>query len=154
MQIAYMLLDSCFTWVTFLRDTILAIGVYMACVYDKEDEVIGNTWRTCGYSAAVVGFVTSICEFFKVVNYRTFDSLSNFTYIIFFLLYNAWIYYYGMHCASLGSAEDKKMLGDDSSASEISDDDTAVAPVATVSEEAPKRKSHHKKREEPSDDDV
>ena len=154
MQIAYMLLESCFTWVTFLRDTILAVGVYMACVFDQEDEVIGKTWRTCGFTAAAVGVITSVCEFLKVINYRTFDNLSNFTYVIFFILYNLWIYYYGMHCATLGSAEDKKMLGDDSSASEISDGDIATEEPAVIPAEAPKKKRHHTERKEESDDDV
>ena len=155
MQIAYMLLESCFTWVTFLRDTILAVGVYMACVFDQEDEVIGRTWRTCGFTAAAVGVITSVCEFLKVINYRSFDNLSNFTYVIFFILYNLWIYYYGMHCAALGSAEDKKMLGDDSSASEISDDDVTTNVQPVISDEASKKKKrHHREHKEESDDDV
>ena len=154
MAMASSMLRNCFTWVTFLRDTILAVGVYMACVFDQEDEVIGKTWRTCGFTAAAVGVITSVCEFLKVINYRTFDNLSNFTYVIFFILYNLWIYYYGMHCATLGSAEDKKMLGDDSSASEISDGDIATEEPAVIPAEAPKKKRHHKERKEESDDDV
>ena len=81
MQMAYLILDSCFTWVTFLRDTILAVGIYMACVFDSDNGCIGGTWRTVGYSAAAVGIVTTVCEFFKVINYRTFDSLSNLSLI-------------------------------------------------------------------------
>ena len=45
----------------------------MACVYDKEDAVIGGRWRICGYAAAVMGVITTILELLKVVNYRTFD---------------------------------------------------------------------------------
>ena len=83
-----MLYENCFTWVTFLRDTILAVGIYMACVYDKEDEVIGGQWRVCGYAAALLGLITTILEFLKVVNYRSFDSASSFSYILFFICYN------------------------------------------------------------------
>lgn len=148
MEIAYLLYENCFTWVTFLRDTILAIGIYMACVYDKEDEVIGGKWRICGYASAVLGLVTTILEFLKVVNYRSFDSASSFTYILFFICYNIWILLYGFHCRNL-SEENRVILdGEDTSGSEVSDGD---APVV---EEVQKEKKHRSHKHLESDDDV
>ena len=149
MQMAFLILDSCFTWVTFLRDTILAVGIYTACVYDADNGCIGGTWRTVGYSAAAVGVITTVCEFLKVINYKTFDDLSNWTYVVFFILYNAWIYYFGMHCAQLGDAEEKGMLESDASASEMSEGEIVVSKPEIKS-----KKSHHKHRQAESDDDV
>lgn len=151
MEMCYMMFENCFTWVTFLRDTILAIGIYMACVYDKEDAVIGGRWRICGYAAAVMGVITTILEFLKVVNYRTFDSASSWTYVVFFILYNIWILLYGIHCRNL-SEENKAMLdGEDTSSSEV-EDDLPDKPVIETKTCTKKHRSHKKEAE--SDDDV
>ena len=144
-----MLYENCFTWVTFLRDSILAVGIYMACVFDKEDNVIGGKWRICGYVAATLGLITTILEFLKVVNYRTFDSASSFTYVIFFICYNIWILLFGVHCRNL-SVENQGMLdGEDTSGSDVSEGE---APV--VEEVKPVEKKHRSHKQEVSDDDV
>lgn len=161
--IGYTMLRNCFTWVTFFRDAILALGVYLAVVYDKEIDVIGGNWRVVGWITVIAGVANTVMEFLKVINFGFFNDQSDFTYYLFLIMYTVWLFMFGMHCKSLTSGEGKGMLGNEdeaTSGSDVSDDDVAAAPAAPaaeseeVVEEAPKRKRRHHKKEEVSDDDV
>ena len=163
MAMASSMLRNCFTWVTFFRDGILAVGVYISAVYDKEANVIGGTWRVLGWITSICGVLNTVMEFLKVFNYSFFDSESDYTYYMFLIVYTAWLFVFGMHCKSLTAGEGQGMLGNEDAAtsgSEVSDDDAPVAastaaPEASEEEkeEAPKKKRRHHKKEE-SDDDV
>lgn len=169
MLFANSILSSSFTWLTFFRDLILGLGVYMASVYDKELDVIGGNWRLVGYVTAVVGAVTCLLELLKLLNYNFFDDKSDFTYYVFLLCYAVWLFLFGLHCKSLVSPEEERgMLDDDaSSGADVSDDDMDVAPVRqsavqeeeSEEEEEDKSETRHKKRRHhkkavSSDDDV
>ena len=168
MLFAHSILSSSFTWLTFFRDLILGLGVYMACVYDKELDVIGGNWRMVGYVTAIVGAVTCLLELLKLWNFNFFDNKSDITYFVFLLCYAIWLFLFGLHCKTLVSPDEEKgMLADDaSSGADVSDDDMDAAPVrqSTVQEEQSeeeeevtetrhKKRRHHKKAVS-SDDDV
>lgn len=159
------ILSSSITWVTFLRDAILAIGVFIACVYDREVQAIGGNWQMVGWLTAIVGLVNSIMELGKVMNFSFFNDKSNFTYYVFQLCFTAWMVLFGMHCKSQVTGEEKGMLdGDASSGSDVSDGEEAPAPAARVEEseeeeveeEKPKKHRRHRKHrhETESEDDV
>lgn len=164
MLFASSIFRNSFTWLTFFRDAILGLGVYVATVYDKESDVIGGKWRIVGYVTAIVGVINTILEFLKLVNYSFFNDQSDLTYYLFLILYVVWLFLFGWHCRTLASPEEKGMLDEDaSSGAEVSDDDmdddapTASAPVISDEEEeqeAPKKKRRHHKKEVSSDDDV
>ena len=132
------ILRSSLTWVTFLRDAVLAFGVYLTCIYDHEVQAIGGTWQ-------IVGWATVFCG---VLN----------TYYMFQLVFTVWLFIFGMHCKSLVTGEEKGMLdGDASSGSDVSDGEAPSAPAAkeeSSEEEAPKKHRRHRKTKEVSDDDV
>ena len=164
------ILSSSITWVTFLRDAILAIGVFLASVYDKEVQAIGGSWQMTGWITAVIGLVNSIMELGKVMNFSFFDEKSNFTYYVFQLAFTAWMVLFGMHCKSQVTGEEKGMLdGDGSSGSDVSDGEEAPAAPVRVEEseeeeeeekeeeekQHKKHRRHHKRRHDTeSDDDV
>ena len=160
------ILSSSITWVTFLRDAILAVGVLLASVYDKEVQAIGGSWQMTGWITAIVGLVNSIMELGKVMNFTFFNEKSNFTYYVFQLCFTAWMVLFGMHCKSQVTGEEKGMLdGDGSSGSDVSDGEEAPAPPVRVEEseeeeeeeekKPKKHRRHHKRRHDTeSDDDV
>ena len=160
MQMGYSILSNCFTWVTFFRDAILAIGVYLSYVYDKELNVIGGTWRTLGVITCIVGVLNTIMEFLKVINFGFFNDKSDFTYYVFLLSYTAWLFLFGMHCSSLVASEEKGMLDSDvSSGAEVDDDEPAPLPPpreeeASEEEKAPRKKKRKHRKADLSDDDV
>lgn len=169
MLFANSIMGSSFTWLTFFRDLILGLGVYMASVYDKELDVIGGNWRLVGYVTAVMGAVTCLLELLKLLNYNFFDNKSDFTYYVFLLCYAVWLFLFGLHCKSLVSPEEERgMLDEDaSSGADVSDDDMDAAPARQPvvqeeeesEEEEKKEETRHKKRRHhkkhvSSDDDV
>ena len=161
MAMASSMLRNCFTWVTFFRDAILAVGVYISAVYDRETNVIGGTWRVLGWITAICGALNTVMEFLKVFNYGFFDNESDYTYYMFLIVYTAWLFVFGMHCKSLTAGEGQGMLGNEDAAtsgSEVSDNEpvtaAAAAPAESSSEEAPKKKRRHHKKQQESDDDV
>lgn len=151
LQMGYSMLRNSFTWVTFLRDAILAAGIYLACVYDAEINVIGGNWRFIGWITVVIGIVNTFFEFFKVINYSFWNEKSDFTYYAFLICFTIWLFMFGLHCDSLVTGEEKGMLDDASSGAEVSDDnmDEDEQPAAVA---APRKKRHHRKEE--SEDDV
>lgn len=151
MQMGYSMLRNCFTWVTFLRDAILAIGIYLACVYDNEINAIGGNWRFLGWITVIIGFVNTIFEFLKVINFSFWYEKSDFTYYAFLVCFTGWLFMFGLHCDSLVTNEEKGVLDEASSGAEVSDDN--MEEQQEEQEEAPKKKrKHHRKQE--SEDDV
>lgn len=153
MQMGYSMIRNSFTWVTFFRDTILAIGIYLAYVYDKEINVIGGNWRFLGLITAVIGVVNTIFEFLKVVNFSFWYEKSDFTYYAFLVCFTMWLFMFGLHCDTLVTGEEKGMLDDASSGAEVSDDNVEEEEEERR-EEAPKRKRKHHRKHEESEDDV
>ena len=162
LQMGFVMLRNSFTWVTFLRDAILALGIYLACVYDSEINVIGGNWRFIGWITVIIGFVNTLFEFLKVINFDFWYDKSDFTYYAFLICFTIWLFMFGMHCDTLVTGEEKGMLDDASSGAEVSDDDMGEPAVQREEEEeeepeeAPKKKRHHRKhrKEEESEDDV
>ena len=156
MLFAEAIMSSSFTWLTFFRDLILGLGVYMATIYDKELDIIGGNWRLVGYVSSVMGAVTCLLELLKLLNYDFFNNKSDFTYYVFLLCYAVWLFLFGLHCRSLVSPEEERgMLDDDaSSGADVSDDDMDAAPARQPAmqeeeeseEEVEKSETRHKKR--------
>ena len=142
LQMGYSMLRNAFTWVTFFRDAILALGIYLACLYDKEINAIGGNWQFIGWITVIVGCVNTLFEFLKVVNFSFWYEKSDFTYYAFLICYTFWLFMFGQHCDSLVTREEKGVMEDASSGAEVSSDDMDAAPVA-----APVKK-------EESEDDV
>jgi len=151
------ILNSSLTWVTFLRDAVLAFGVYLTCIYDHEVQAIGGTWQIVGWATVFCGVLNTVMEFLKVINFGFFDDKSNFTYYVFQLVFTVWLFIFGMHCKSLVSGEEKGMLdGDASSGSDVSDGEAPIASAPkeeSSEEEAPKKHRRHRKTKEVSSDD-
>lgn len=159
LQMGFVMLRNSFTWVTFLRDAILALGIYLACVYDSEINVIGGNWRFIGWITVIIGVVNTLFEFLKVINFNFWYDKSDFTYYAFLICFTIWLFMFGMHCDTLVTGEEKGMLDDVSSGAEVSDDDMGEPAIQEEEEEepeeVPRKKRHHRKhREEESEDDV
>ena len=127
------ILSNALTWVTFLRDAITAIA----------------------------GLANTIMEFLKVFNFSFFDDKSDFTYYLFEIMFTVWMVFFGLHCNSQVTGEEKGMLDDDaSSGSDVSEGEPIkAAPAAASTESEPEvteKKKHrkHRKEREASDDDV
>lgn len=155
------ILSNALTWVTFLRDAILAFGVLLACVYDRDVQAIGGNWQIIGWITAIAGLANTIMEFLKVFNFSFFDDKSDFTYYLFEIMFTVWMVFFGLHCNSQVTGEEKGMLDDDaSSGSDVSEGEPIkAAPAAASTESEPEvteKKKHrkHRKEREASDDDV
>ena len=132
----------------------------LACVYDRDVQAIGGNWQIIGWITAIAGLANTIMEFLKVFNFSFFDDKSDFTYYLFEIMFTVWMVFFGLHCNSQVTGEDKGMLDDDaSSGSDVSEGEPIKAPAAASTESEPEvteKKKHrkHRKEREASDDDV